>query len=83
MTVTVKPAMPVTLALYVAALLPTLVTRRVTVCVPARSPIAIDGDVQVARVERIAEACSALQVAGPTAVVVPHRNASQSLKPWL
>ena len=36
-------------------------------------------DVQVARIERIAGGHSALQVAGLTPFVVPHRNASQSL----
>ena len=75
------PAIPVTEAVYVAAALPTFVTRRLTVWAPARSPIAIDATfMSLASVEKPA-AFSAVQEAGLTAVVVPHRNASQSLKP--
>ena len=43
--------MPATLRGVGRRRLPTLVTLRVTVCVPARSPIAIDAHVQVARVD--------------------------------
>jgi hypothetical protein len=41
-TVALMPLRPVVEAVYVAAVLPTFVTRRVTVWLPARSPIAID-----------------------------------------
>jgi len=46
-TATVKPAMPVTLGLTVSDPPLTLVTRRVTVCTPAMSPIAIDATLRL------------------------------------
>ena len=41
-TVVVMPVIPLTDAVYVAAVAPTFVTRRFTVWTPARSPIAIE-----------------------------------------
>src|SRR5262245_26091966 len=78
-TVTVNPGID-TVGVYVAAELPTFVTRRLTVCVPAMSPIAIDGVFRLLGSVEKPALTSAVHVAGPTPVVVPHRNASQSLK---
>src|SRR6185436_15993075 len=76
LTTVVTPVTPATDALYVEVPFPTLVTVRVTVCVPARSPIAIDGTFRSLGSMRIAGQYDA--VSWP----VPHRKASHWLKPW-
>src|SRR5262245_33772087 len=75
------PARPLMLALYVAEESPTFRTFRVTVWMPARSPIAIDGLLKLLGSVENPAFLSAVQVAGLTPVVVPHRNARKSLKP--
>ena len=74
---TVKPSMPVYDAVYVAGLPPTLVTRRVTVCTPAMSPMAIDA---VFRLLGSSTGTPA-DVQNEVGSCVPHRKPSQSLKP--
>ncbi len=65
-------------AVNVAVLLPTLVTRRFTVCWPARPPSAIDGVFMSRRSSEKPCAASEAHVAGVTPVVAPQRNANQS-----
>ena len=80
-TTVVIPVIPVTDAVYVAAVAPTFVTLRLTVWTPARSPIAIDGTFRSLASVEYPRPVSAVHVAGLTPVVVPHRKASQSLNP--
>ena len=68
------PVRPLTAALYVSVCEPTFVTVRVTVCDPARSPIAIDAWLRsLGSIERLHDA--------GTSSLVPQRKPSQSAKP--
>ena len=60
---------------------PTLVTFRVTVWTPARSPTAIDAPLKSLASVLKPAAVRAEQVAGPTALELPQRKASQSFQP--
>jgi len=80
---TASPPSPLTDELYVAGPPPTFVTVRLTVCTPARSPIAIDGTFKSLGSSEKPAVDNALQAEALTPVVVPQRNANQSLKPAL
>ncbi|OPZ50451.1 MAG: hypothetical protein BWY91_02853 [bacterium ADurb.BinA028] len=61
--------------------MPTLVTVRETVCVPANDPMAIEAELKSLGSVRNPSAASFAQVLGPTAEVLPQRKASHWFQP--